>query len=83
MGATGPARYGGRGLATTKYFFSVGLTEVIFPLNPTYLREQYAASNPGFVAAMGKLKFNASPSGYDRKAGLYLATKIYRESTAR
>ena len=83
VGTTGPARYGGRGLATTKYFFSVGLMGLIFPLTPAYLREQYAASNPGFVAALGKLKFNVSLSDYDRKAGLYLVTKIYRESTAR
>ena len=83
MGTIGPARYGGRTLATTHYFFSVGLTGLIFPLTTPYLHEQYAASNPRFVAVLDKLKFNASLSDYDRKAGLYLVTKIYRESTAR
>ena len=77
VGTTGPAR----GLATTKYFFSVGLTGLIFPLTTRYLSEQYAASNPGFVAALGKLKFNTSLSDYDRKTGLYVMTKLYREST--
>ena len=83
VGAIGPARYGGRTLATARYFFSVGLTGLVFPLTLAYLREQYAASNPAFVAGLGKLKFNASLSDYDRKAGLYLVTKLYRESTAR
>ena len=76
---TGPAR----GVAATRYYFSVGLTGLVFPLTPAYLREQYAASNPGFVAALGKLKFNESLSDYDRKAGVYRVTKMYRESTAR
>ena len=79
VGTTGPAR----GVAGTKYYFSVGLTGLIFPLTTPYLREQYAASNPGFVAALGKLTFNASLSDYDRKAGLYRVTRMYRESTLR
>ncbi|GAB2711790.1 hypothetical protein GCM10011495_18910 [Hymenobacter frigidus] len=83
MGTMGPARYGGRTLATTHYFFSVGLTGLIFPLTTPYLREQYAASNPRFVAVLDKLKFNASLSDYDRKAGLYLVTKMYRDATPR
>ena len=83
VSTTGPARYGGRGLAATKYFFSVGLTGLIFPLTTRLLREQYAASNPAFVAALDKLKFNASLSDYDRQAGLYLVTRLYRESTVR
>ncbi|GAA3963465.1 hypothetical protein [Hymenobacter antarcticus] len=83
VGTSGSARYGGRGLAATQYFFSVGLTGLIFPLTTAYLREQYAASNPGFAAALDKLKFYDGLSDYDSKAGLYLVTKLYRESTVR
>ena len=83
MGTMGPARYGGRGLATTHYFFSVGLTGLIFPLTLHYLQEQYAASNPAFVTAVKKTGFYASLSDYDRKTGLYLVTKLYRDATPR
>lgn len=81
-GVAGPARYGGRTLANTQYFFSVGLTGLVFPLTAHYLREQYAASNPAFVTAVEKQGFGTSLSSYDRKASQFLVTKLYREATA-
>ena len=87
VGAGNPtaANFGGQALNTyaPRYFFSLGLNCFIFPLSPHYLRELYAASNPGFVAALGRLRFDQSLVDFDRKTGLFRVTTIYRQATGR
>jgi len=75
-----PDNYSGQALNTNtpRYFFSRGLNGFIFPLTPRYLREMYAASYPGFAAAVGTLRLDQSLADYDRKTGLYRVTTLYR-----
>lgn len=79
------ANFGGQALNTyaPRYFFSLGLNGFIFPLSPHYLRELYAASNPSFVAALGRLRLDQSLVDFDRKTGLFRVTTIYRQATGR
>ena len=63
-----------------RYFFSRGLTGLIFPLTPHFLREMYAAGTPAFAAALGKLRFNQSLADRDRQTGLFRVTTLYREA---
>ncbi|GAB3869288.1 hypothetical protein GCM10028824_15990 [Hymenobacter segetis] len=70
---------GGTNGTGTRYFFSRGLTGLIFPLTPRYLREAYAASSPGFAAAVGQLRVDKSLVDFDRKTGLFRVTTLYRE----
>ena len=70
----------GSAAAATKYFFSRGLTGLIFPLTPRFLREMYAAGTPAFVAALDKLRFDQSLADRDRKTGLFRVTTLYREA---
>lgn len=65
-----------------RYYFSRGLTGLIFPLTPHYLREAYEASNPAFVAAIVQLRFTESPADFDRKTGLFRVTTLYRQAVA-
>ena len=74
---------GGANGASTRYFFSRGLTGLIFPLTTRYLREAYEASNPGFIATIGKLRFDQSLVDFDRKTGLFRVTTLYRESAGK
>ncbi|MBC8082614.1 MAG: hypothetical protein H7Z21_05325, partial [Hymenobacter sp.] len=60
------------------YYFSRGLTGLVFPLTTHYLREAYAAGNPAFAAALAQLPFHQSLADYDRKTGLYRVTALYR-----
>jgi hypothetical protein len=71
---------GGTNNTSASLFFSRGLTGLIFPLTPRYLREAYEASNPSFAAAVGKLRFDQSLADFDKKTGLYRVTTVYRES---
>lgn len=81
--ASAPAVFGAPGgLGAARYFFSRGLTGLIFPLTPRYLREAYAAGNPAFVAALAELRLNQSLADYDRKTGLYRVTTLYRAAAA-
>lgn len=64
------------------YFFSRGLTGLIFPLTLQYLRQAYETSNPTFVAALGKLRFDQGLTDYDRGTGLYRVTTVYRDAAA-
>jgi hypothetical protein len=66
-----------------RYFFSRGLTGLIFPLTPAYLREAYGTSNPAFVAALGKLRVDQSLVDFDRKTGLFRVTTLYHEANGR
>lgn len=74
---------GGANGAGTSYFFSRGLTGLIFPLTTRYLREAYGASNPGFIAAIGQLHLGQSLVDFDRKTGLFRVTTLYRESAGK
>ncbi|GAB3857146.1 hypothetical protein GCM10028822_30380 [Hymenobacter terrigena] len=74
------AALGGNNGAGTRYFFSRGLTGLIFPLTTRYIREAYEASNPEFIAAVGKLGLGQSLVDFDRKTGLFRVTTLYRES---
>ena len=65
------------------YFFSRGLTGLIFPLTVRNLRAAYEASNPAFVEALGKLRFDQSLSDFDKKTGLFRVTMLYREAAGR
>lgn len=73
---------GGANGADTRYFFSRGLTGLIFPLTTRYLREAYGASNPGFIAAIGQLRIDQSLVDLDRKTGLFRVTTLYRNAAA-
>ncbi|WP_201986678.1 hypothetical protein [Hymenobacter rubidus] len=64
-----------------RYYFSVGLTGLIFPLTPRYLREMYEASNPAFVKAVTDLGFSQSLSDFNSKTGRYRVSDLYRQST--
>ena len=77
------APMGGTNNMAPLYFFSRGLTGLIFPLMPRYLREAYEASNPAFAAAVGQLRVDQSLADLDKKTGLFRVTKIYRESVGR
>lgn len=66
-----------------RYFFSSGLKGLVFPLTPRYLRALYEASNPAFVAALGKLRIDQGLSDFDRKTGLFRVTAVYRQAAAR
>ena len=66
--------------AGRRYFFSRGLTGLIFPLTSFYLREAYGASNPAFAAALKQLPASRSLTDYDRKTGLYRVTSLYRQT---
>ena len=66
--------------AGRRYFFSRGLTGLIFPLTSFYLREAYGASNPAFAAALKQLPASRSLTDYDRKTGLYRVTSVYRQT---
>ncbi|MBF9222007.1 hypothetical protein [Hymenobacter ruricola] len=66
-----------------RYFFSRGLTGLIFPLTPRYLREAYAASNPVFVSSLSKLRADQSLTDFDRKTGLFRITTLYRAAGGR
>lgn len=76
--AAGPG--GGRTIGATRYFFSRGLTGLVFPLTVRYLRDMYEASNPAFVAALGQLRLGQSLTDVDRKTGLFRVTTLYREA---
>ena len=80
----GPAGLGvAGGLGAARYFFSRGLTGLVFPLSPRYLREAYAAGNPAFVAALAGLRLNQSLVDYDRKTGLFRVTTLYRAAAGK
>ncbi|MBF9143309.1 hypothetical protein [Hymenobacter properus] len=64
-----------------RYFFSRGLTGLIFPLTVSYLRQAYAASNPAFVASLGKLRVDQSLVDFDRNTGLFRVTTLYHEAS--
>ena len=82
--ASAPAVFGAPGgLGAARYFFSRGLTGLIFPLTPRYLREAYAAGNPAFVAALAELRLDQSLADYDRKTGLYRVTTLYRAAAGK
>lgn len=81
-GPASPSQVGGP-LANTQYFFSRGLSGLVFPLTARYVREAYAASNPAFVAAIGKLRLDQSLVDFDRKTGLFRITTLYREARGR
>lgn len=66
-----------------QYYFSRGLTGLVFPLTVHYLREAYTASNPGFVTALGQLRFGESLSDFDKKTGLFRVTTLYRKEQGR
>jgi hypothetical protein len=66
-----------------RYFFSRGLTGLIFPLTMPYLRAAYGVSNPGFVASLANLRIDQSLVDFDRKTGLFRITTLYRESNGR
>ena len=70
---------GGTTGAGTRYFFSRGLNGLVFPLTTRYLREAYEASNPAFIAAIGKLNIGQSLVDFDRKTGLFRVTTLYRK----
>ena len=74
---------GGANGAGTRYFFSRGLTGLVFPLTTRFLREAYGASNPGFIAAVGQLHLGQSLVDSDRKTGLFRVTTLYRESVGK
>ena len=80
-GALVPGSYGR--YAAPQFYFSRGLTGLIFPLTPRYLREAYSISNPVFVERLGKLRFDQSLSDLDRKTGLFRITTLYREAAGR
>ncbi|MFD2720834.1 hypothetical protein ACFST9_19085 [Hymenobacter monticola] len=63
-----------------RYYFSRGLTGLIFPLTTAYLRQAYEASNPAFVAALTKLRVDQSLVDFDRKTGLFRITTLYHEA---
>ncbi|MDQ2770478.1 MAG: hypothetical protein M3Y54_08265 [Bacteroidota bacterium] len=63
-----------------RYYFSRGLTGLIFPLTMRYLREAYGTSNPAFVGKLSNLRFDQSLSDVDHKTGLFRITSIYREA---
>ncbi|MBO2009366.1 hypothetical protein [Hymenobacter negativus] len=71
---------GGASSTAPQYYFSRGLTGLLFPLTPRYLREAYQASNPAFAEAVGKLRIDRSLGDFDKKTGLFRVTTIYRES---
>ena len=73
---------GARVGSNSHYYFSRGLTGLIFPLTLHYLREAYAAGSPAFVAALGQMPFHQSLADYDRKTGLYRVTAIYQQAVA-
>ena len=73
----------GQALATPQYYFSRGLTGLLFPLTARFLREAYGTSNPVFVAEVAKLSFNESLSDFDRKTGLYRVTALYRKAAGK
>ncbi|MBD2721927.1 hypothetical protein [Hymenobacter armeniacus] len=79
---TSSGQVGGQ-LANTQYFFSRGLSGLVFPLTARYVREAYAASNPEFVAALGKLGLGQSLVDFDKKTGLFRITTLYREAGGR
>ncbi|MBJ6108155.1 hypothetical protein JAO73_03970 [Hymenobacter sp. BT523] len=66
-----------------RYFFSRGLTGLIFPLTARYLREAYGASNPIFVSSLSKIRPDQSLTDFDRKTGLFRVTRLYREAGGR
>ena len=65
-----------------RYFFSRGLTGLIFPLTVHYLRAQYAAGSPAFAAALGRLRFGQGLADVDHRTGLFRVTALYREAAA-
>jgi hypothetical protein len=71
---------GGTNNTSASLYFSRGLTGLLFPLTPRYLREAYQASNPAFAEAVGKLNVSQSLGDFDKKTGLYRVTTIYRET---
>ena len=77
------AALGGTSGVGTRYFFSRGLTGLVFPLTTRYLREAYKAGNPGFIAAVGKLRIDQSLVDFDRKTGLFRVTTLYREAAGK
>ncbi|WP_210517861.1 hypothetical protein [Hymenobacter terricola] len=79
-----PGGIGGQTLNTytPRYFFSLGLSGLIFPLTPRYLRELYAASNPRFAGAVSSLRIDQSLTDFDRKTGFYRVTTLYQQSVA-
>ena len=72
-GSTAIGPYGG-----TRYFFSRGLTGLIFPLTPRYLREAYGTSNPAFIERLNSMRFDQSLVDLDRKTGLFRVNTLYR-----
>ncbi|MDO7849554.1 hypothetical protein Q5H92_24540 [Hymenobacter sp. M29] len=66
-----------------RYFFSRGLTGLIFPLTMPYLREAYSVSNPAFVTSLADLRVDQSLVDFDRKTGLFRITTLYRASNGR
>ena len=80
--SSGPTSYGGQTInsSTPRYFFSRGLTGLVFPLTTHFLREAYAASNPAFATAVGALRIDQSLADFDRKTGLFRVTTLYRKA---
>ena len=74
---------GGANGASTRYFFSRGLNGLVFPLTTRYLREAYEAGNPGFIAALGKLRLDQSLVDFDRKTGFFRVTTLYRDAAGK
>jgi len=66
-----------------RYFFSRGLTGLIFPLTMQYLREAYGVSNPAFVASLTKLRIDQSLVDFDRNTGLFRVTTLYHAANGR
>jgi hypothetical protein len=66
-----------------RYFFSRGLTGLIFPLTPRYLREAYGVTNPVFVALLNQLSFDQSLTDFNKKTGLFRVNALYRQAGGR
>ena len=79
--SSAPVSYGGQTInsSTPRYFFSRGLTGLVFPLTSHFLREAYTASNPAFATAVGTLRIDQSLADFDRKIGLFRVTTLYRK----
>ncbi|MDO7875838.1 hypothetical protein Q5H93_13935 [Hymenobacter sp. ASUV-10] len=76
-GSGGPAM---RTYTATGYYFSRGLSGLIFPLTEKNLRLAYEAGNPAFVAAVKDLGTLQALSDFDKKTGTYRVVRLYRDT---
>lgn len=76
-GNGGPAM---RTYTASGYYFSRGLSGLIFPLTEKNLRLAYEAGNPAFVAAIKSMGTLQSLSDIDKKTGTYRVVKLYRDT---